>query len=216
MNARQEVAEKMSKRYLETDEKGIRIQILNEFVQITGYNRSYAARKLRTGYLKSRRAKGKRKGQKTEKDRRGRKQVYDQRIRAYVEKIWEVMDLSCGKRMASMMKDVVDNMVRHEHLKICTEEKDLLLKISASTIDRMLAVAREENGYKGRSHTQHGALLKEAIQIRTFADWVEQRPGFVEIDLVGHEGGQLAGSFFYTLNMVDVHTGWVAMQAIKN
>ncbi len=34
--------------------------------------------------------------------------------------------------------------------------------------------------------TKPGSLLKNAIPIRTFADWVEHRPGFFEIDLVSH------------------------------
>lgn len=121
------------------------------------------------------------------------------------------MDYACGKRLASMMEDVVDNMDLHDKLVLTSEDHAMLMQISPSTIDRMLSVVRKENGYKGRSHTQHGALLKEAIKIRTFADWVEHRPGFVEIDLVSHEGGQASGAFFFTLNMVDVNTEWVAL-----
>ncbi len=216
MGARQEVAEKIAKRYRESKDKAIKGQILDEFVEVTGYNRHYAARKLRTEHLKVRESKGTRKKHRKVKSSRGRKQIYGNRIRSLVETIWELMDYSCGKRLASMMEDVVDNMDRHGKLALTSEDHALLMQISPSTIDRMLSVVRKENGYKGRSHTQHGALLKEAIKIRTFADWVEQRPGFVEIDLVGHEGGQASGDFFFTLNMVDVNTGWVAMQAIKN
>ena len=52
----------------------------------------------------------------------------------------------------------------------------------------------------------HGTstLLKHQIPIRTFSKWDEQRPGFVEIDLVGHDGGDLRGNFIQTLNVTDV------------
>ena len=42
---------------------------------------------------------------------------------------------------------------------------------------------------RGRSHIKPGSLLKSQIPIRTWADWDDAVPGFVEIDLVGHEGG---------------------------
>ncbi|TRZ80586.1 transposase, partial [bacterium] len=34
---------------------------------------------------------------------------------------------------------------------------------------------------KGRSGTKPGSLLKKAIPIRTFADWDEKKPGYVEV-----------------------------------
>jgi len=69
---------------------------------------------------------------------------------------------------------------------------------------------------KGRSHTKPGTLLKHQIPIRTFSEWNEQRPGFVEIDLVGHDGGNGSGEFSQTLTVTDVCTGWTDMQAVKN
>jgi hypothetical protein len=59
-------------------------------------------------------------------------------------------------------------------------------------------------------------LLKSQIPIRTFADWDEKRPGFVEIDLVQHDGGNSSGFFACTLNVTDVATGWTAMRAVPN
>ncbi len=41
-------------------------------------------------------------------------------------------------------------------------------------------------------------------------------PGFMEIDLVGHEGGNSQGDFAQTLDMVDVCSGWTETFAIKN
>jgi len=51
-------------------------------------------------------------------------------------------------------------------------------------------------------------LLKSQIPIRTWAQWDDAVPGFVEIDLVGHEGGNALGDHCYTLTVTDIATGW--------
>ena len=71
-------------------------------------------------------------------------------------------------------------------------------------------------GLRGRSHTKPGTLLKSQIPIRTWSEWAEDTPGFVEIDLVGHEGGNSFGEFCFTLTMTDVATGWTVNRSVKN
>jgi len=56
--------------------------------------------------------------------------------------------------------------------------------------------------------------LKNQIPIRTFSDWDDARPGFVEIDLVGHEGGNSRGNYIQTLDVTDVCTGWTETRAV--
>lgn len=90
------------------------------------------------------------------------------------------------------------------------------MTISAATIDRLLKPEKKKHQIKGRSHTKPGTLLKHQIPIRTFSEWNEQKPGFVEIDLVGHDGGNSSGEFAQTLTVTDVCTGWTDMQAVKN
>ena len=70
-----------------------------------------------------------------------------------------------------------------------------LLKISASTIDRLLSEDKRRMRLKGRGGTKPGTLLRQQVPIRTFADWDEACPGFVEMDLVGHEGGLGRGDY---------------------
>src|SRR5213076_1240930 len=53
-----------------------------------------------------------------------------------------------------------------------------------------------------------GRLLKQQIPVRTFADWNDVRPGFLEADLVAHCGGVAAGAFLYTLTLTDIATTW--------
>ncbi len=51
-------------------------------------------------------------------------------------------------------------------------------------------------------------MLRSAIPIRTFADWQEKCPGFVEVDLVAHCGESLDGFYLNTLIGIDVATNW--------
>jgi hypothetical protein len=94
--------------------------------------------------------------------------------------------------------------------------REKLLKISASSIDRLLAETRKRFRIKGRHTTRPGTLLKKSIPIRTFADWDEKVPGFFEVDLVSHDGGATRGDFIQSLNFADIATGWEEMIAVKN
>ena len=41
-------------------------------------------------------------------------------------------------------------------------------------------------------------------------------PGFVEIDLVGHDGGNAAGEHAWTLTVTDIATGWTENRSVPN
>ena len=76
--------------------------------------------------------------------------------------------------------------------------------------------ARGKLDSRGRSHTKPGSLLKDSIPMPTWADWDDDRPGFVEIDLVGHERGNNKGDFCFTLDVTDIATGWTETRSVKN
>jgi hypothetical protein len=90
------------------------------------------------------------------------------------------------------------------------------VKIAPATIDRRLAADRAKLIGRGRSHTKPGTLLKDSIPMRTWADWNDALPGFVEIDLVGHEGGNSSGEFCFTLDITDIATGWTETRSVRN
>src|SRR5438105_2138178 len=88
--------------------------------------------------------------------------------------------------------------------------------MSPSTIDRALASSRAGLPKRGISLTRPGTLLKHQVAIKTFADWTETVPGFVEVSLVAHCGWTGAGPFLYTLTLVDVATGWVSCAGLRD
>jgi len=83
-----------------------------------------------------------------------------------------------------------------------------LCQMSPSTIDRLLCPWRRLGGRRPFSTTKPASLLKSSIPIRTFADWREDKPGFLEADLVFHCGESTEGFYLNTLSTVDVATGW--------
>jgi hypothetical protein len=99
-------------------------------------------------------------------------------------------------------------MRRHGEIGMDAELEAKLCCMSSSTIDRLLQESKKTGGRKGISTTRAGNLLKHAIPIRTFADWEEDKPGFMEIDLVAHCGEKTEDFYLNTLCGVDVASGW--------
>lgn len=88
--------------------------------------------------------------------------------------------------------------------------------MGSATIDRMLSSTKKSYRLKGRSTTKPGSILKPQIPIKTFADWDEekQRPGFFETDLVAFCGESASGEYVNGLNLTDICTGWVLLDAV--
>jgi len=195
-------------------EKG---RILTEFVEAAGYNRSYAAFLLRNH---GRRVAVKPgvvlEGSAGRRCRKARARIYGPELRKPLKKVWEVMDFISGKRLAAALPEVVPRLVELGELKASEEVQRLLVRISAATIDRMLKPERQRHTLKGRARTKPGTLLNHQVPIRTFADWDEAKPGFVEMDLVGHDGGVACGEHCFTLDITDVATGWSLQCAVMN
>jgi len=90
---------------------------------------------------------------------------------------------------------------------------EALLRISPSTIDRILKPVRVKYKGRGRSTTKPGTLLRKQIPIKT-NQWDESRPGFLEADTVAHCGTSMTGMFAFTIDCVDIATGWTEQRAV--
>ena len=181
-------------RYLKAS-KAEKKKILDEFTANTGYHRKYAIRILKHGY--------KRRPHK----RKGRTAIYRGEVVAALEQIWEVYGRICSKRLHPYLPEGIKVLERCGMLTLSAQTKDLLLRMSRSSIDRCLASARF-NKPRGLSTTKPGSLLKKNIPVRSFTDWNEDKPGFMEVDLVAHCGESTAGQFLNTLTCTDLCTGW--------
>jgi hypothetical protein len=129
---------------------------------------------------------------------------------------WAVLGAPAGKRLAPFLPELVERLRRVGELHLDDVTAARLAGMSAATIDRRLAADRAKLSPRGRSPTKPGSLVKDAIPIRTWAQWDDAAPGFVEIDLVAHEGGNAAGDFCSTLTVTDIATGWTENRTVRN
>lgn len=206
MQERQAVLRELAGRYRQGGkrERGL---ILDEVVRLCGYSRSYAARRLRTYALY---------GLPRKPQKRKRKATYGPETLIPLRKIWAVLGAPCGKRLAPYLPEIVPVLESFGELHLTAEARAKLLAVSASTIDRLLCEDRRCYELKGRSRTKPGSLLKAQVAVRTFAEWDEDRPGFLEIDLVSHDGGMAQGDWIQTLDATDVYSGWTETKAVRN
>ena len=190
-----EYTEAVRLRYLQAakKEKG---KILDEFTKVTGYHRKAVIRILRRG--KRPRASKK----------RGHPRWYGPAVAEALRVAWEATDRLCSKRLHPFLPELVKILRRHGDRSMTVEIEAELWRISPSTIDRLLRPYRRLGGRHPFATTKPGSLLKNAIPIKTFADWQDDRPGFLEVDLVAHCGESTEGFYLTTLSTVDVASGW--------
>ena len=205
MSQRRAVTKAIATRYKRAGKatKGV---ILDELCATTGWHRNHA-RKALVAALKPKIVKPARKA---------RTPKYDVNTVAALRFCWAVLGAPTGKRLAPVMDELVPILRRFEELKISDDTERALIAMSAATMDRRLVADRAKMVLKGRSHTKPGSLLKSQIPIRTWAQWDDAVPGFVEIDLVGHEGGNAVGEHCYTLTVTDIATGWTENRSVRN
>jgi len=215
MQQRQAVVAKAAGRYQRSGkkEKGL---ILTELVELTEYSRVYARRVLRQHGKRIKQGRQSLLADVRVRLSRSRPPYYDQQVKATLIKIWRVLDYICGKRLQPALPELLEVLERHNELHCDRVTKEKLLRISAATIDRLLRSERRKYELRGQARTKPGTLLKHQIPIRTFAEWNEQQPGFVEIDLVSHDGGVGAGNYCQTLDLTDVATTWTETRAVRN
>jgi hypothetical protein len=190
-----EYTQALRSRYFLSSREG-KGKILDEFTQVTGLHRKAAIRLLNQV------------SRLTVSKRRGRRRKYGSEVTEALRGLWEASDRLCSKRLKPFIPEMAAALRRHGEQRIDASLETILCRISPSTIDRLLRPYRKLGGKRPLSTTRPGSLLKSAIPIRTFADWKEDQPGFMEIDLVAHCGESTEGFYLNTLCGVDVASGW--------
>ena len=196
---------KLQARYRKAN-KNEKTGILDEFVKTTGYHRKHAV-----AVLNGRRERV------PGPIRRPRRVQYGSEEAEAVGILSDLFDNICSKRLRAAMDVELPRLYEAGVLRITASCYENLLKVSPSTMDRLRAGQRPGPG-RGRGFTKPGTLLKHRIPVRTWADWTEDRPGFCEMDLVDHSGGQIirGHEHAWTLCFTDVKTAWTECVAVRN
>ena len=211
MAARVEITAKYARAYGKSSKKE-RGRLLDEVVAVTGWSRDNARRRLSAAAKPGPRPVVRRKP-------RGRKYSHDSLL--VLQRVWAFSGGECGKYLAVSMPILIASLERHGELvdgkgHYGPSVRAELLAMSAATIDRYLAPARARDPLKGISTTRPSPLLRTSITVRKAGDEVEAVPGLFEGDTVAHCGPTSKGEFARTVNLTDMHTGWVFTRSIRN
>ncbi|MDO3640305.1 integrase catalytic domain-containing protein, partial [Mycolicibacterium arseniciresistens] len=201
---RRAITETAARRYLLAS-KSSKSRILDELCANTGWHRNHA-RKALAASLRP----------KIVTARSPRSVKYGPEVIAALTVCWTVLGMPAGKRLAPMLGELVAVLRHFRELDINDDTAALLASMSAATIDRRLAGERVRLHQRGRVGTKRGSILKSQIPIRTWAEWDDAQPGFVEIDLVWHDGGNRGGGHAFTLTVTDIATGWTENRAVPS
>lgn len=185
--------------------------ILDAICQVTGWHRDHARKAIRQAVADQAR------GGPVPRQRRDPVCVYGPEAVELLTQCWAALDGPSGKRLAPALPQLLTNMTHHGHLDGIPEAVIEQVKaMSPATIDRRLAPARTGLVARTISHTRPGSMLKSSIPMKTWHEWNDTHPGFVQIDLVGHDGGDNNGQFFYSLDATDVATGWTQTITVRS
>lgn len=195
LQTRREILQHMIPQYRKASSVKTKSKLLDAFTTATGYNRKYTMGLLNRAQ----------EVQPTPQCPRPRH--YGPDVQHALFLVWNAANRICAKRLMPFLPTLIEALERHEHLHLTEECRSQLLAMSAATADRLLSSQRKR-GQRGLSTTRAGTLLKQQIPIRTFEEWKETQPGFLEADLVAHCGTDIEGGYLYTLTLTDVATGW--------
>lgn len=204
MSERKAVTKKLALDYRRGD-RARKGQILDQVCDLNGWHRSHARKALTQALVL-----------KVVRPRPPPPPLYGEAVIKALRFLWAVQGTPCGRLLAAALPDLVPRLRRLGELNVDDETATLLLQIAPATIDRRLSADWSKLTLRGRSHTKPGTLLKDSIPMRTWAEWGDAVPGFVEIDLVGHEGGNSKGEFCFTLDITDIATGWTETRSVRN
>jgi hypothetical protein len=205
LKSKRELLEVVRPRYLKAN-KAEKQKILDEFTNATGYHRKHAIRVLKNKVQVQNIFRRKTKTYKT---------IYRGEVVQALALIWEIYGRICSKRLQPFLPEAIKVLERCKEIELSKDTKDLLLKISSASIDRCLHPMRIKSPH-GLSTTKPGSLLKKLIPVRIFTEWDEERPGFMEIDLVAHCGNTTEGQYLNTLTCTDICTGWTDVAALPH
>lgn len=163
---REEILHAIAERYVDAKRAERRV-ILDHFITVTGYHRKHAIRLLSKTANEPART------------RKSRLRLYDEAVREALVVLWEASDRLCGKRLKPIIPVLLDSLQRHGHLLLEPEIQKNVLSASAATIDRLLASTR--TAIHGRRRASAKPAIRSMVPVRTFSDWSNPAPGFLEI-----------------------------------
>jgi hypothetical protein len=135
-------------------------------------------------------------------------------VAAAAEVLWQASGRIGAHRLQPFVPELLDRLLRCGELTLAPAVDKLVRQASRPTLARLLGPARAHYPRRGATITRPGSILRHEIPIRTFTEWTDARPGFLEVDLVAHCGSSTEGFYLCTLCAVDITTAWVELEPV--
>lgn len=177
-------------------------RILDEFVAVTGYHRKHAIRVMNR--REQRPSAGK-----------SHSRCYGSDVGEALIVLWEASERLCSKRLKPLIPVLLPALERHGRLALDEALRGKLLTVSPATIDRLLTEVRIVARGGQRRRAGMSSAVRRSVPVRTFGDWNDPPPGFVEVDFVAHSGTSSSGSFVQTMVLTDIATGWTECVPVR-
>jgi hypothetical protein len=114
----------------------------------------------------------------TARSRAGRPAVYGSAVAQALEVLWQATGGIGPQRLHPFVPELLERLVRDGELRLAPEVDQLVRQVSPAT------------------HV--GTWLRHEIPIRTFTEWDNAGPGFLEVDLVAHCGSSTKDFYLCT------------------
>lgn len=142
LEARRELLKSLKPQYMAALGDGKR-ELLNGFVNATGYSRKHAIALL--GRIEA-----------VRRPNKPRKKLYDESVKDALIQLWMAGNQICSKRLVPFLPDLIEAMERFGRLSLTAEKKEKLLTLSPATADRLLKPERQRlGGGKSTTRTTH-------------------------------------------------------------
>jgi transposase InsO family protein len=127
--------------------------------------------------------------------------------------IWETLDYICAERLTPALLPTAQLLVQHAELTLTDDLLVQLGQISVASVQRRLSRFTQDTPRLPRKGPERANRIAKAIPMRKIA-WDQAEPGHFEVDLVHHGGPSPIGDLVYTVQLIDVATGWSERVAI--
>ena len=148
--------------------------------------------------------------------RAGRPQLYPRKVfEPLVKDLWLKMGQMSARPLKAALRDWLPFYKTEANMPLDVATFELLMNISASTLDRFIRYARADlRASKGLTTTQRATRLLPEVPIATLAEQSAEKPGFMQGDTVGHCGTSTAGEYINSLTLTDLNSAWTANRAM--
>jgi hypothetical protein len=194
IDERRKYLKKQQERYRKATRKD-RGQLLREMEQVTGLHRKSLTRLMNATSL--------------ERQKRGtpRSKMYSQQTEGVIVRVWESLDYVCAERLTPVLLTMARHLASFGEVQLCSAVEEQLAQVSRATVGRILRAHRSRKVRLPQKGAERANQVTKGVPMKRIA-WDTSEPGHFEVDLVHHGGESTSGEYGYTLQLIDVATGW--------